>query len=214
MLLENNNYEIFDIIYNFFCILPDIIEKPNQIQDRADTSVYIDSYLSNLSKEDNVMIKEARDGFLRKLEEFRTTDNINILLEIDLYSRKSPDEMFLFDERIPVLDEEETEFIIDGFVRPKNGLRDGWLSKIDDKIAQRREIDFSIRKDGGIDTSFTKWKVRNGETCNYSQRRGEITDNQTLNQPEITKYEGTHYVECFVIENNVCIARSKIKVVI
>jgi hypothetical protein len=57
------------------------------------------------------------------------------------------------------------------------------------------------------------WKVRNfgkeAETAN--QIRGEISSDQgRCRKKETTRYHGEHLVECYIIKNGVCVAKSKI----
>ncbi|PIP56512.1 nucleotidyltransferase, partial [candidate division WWE3 bacterium CG22_combo_CG10-13_8_21_14_all_39_12] len=40
--------------------------------------------------------------------------------------------------------------------------------------------------------------------------RGEITLGGTAQSPEKTIYPGSHYVECYAVENNVCTAKDRI----
>ena len=43
--------------------------------------------------------------------------------------------------------------------------------------------------------------------------RGQIIDdNGTEKRKEDTNFEGAHYVECYIIKNNVCVARDRIDV--
>lgn len=54
-----------------------------------------------------------------------------------------------------------------------------------------------------------KWKVRNfgNEAKNLGALRGEITDdNGSETKTESTMYHGEHYVECYIIKNEQCVA--------
>jgi hypothetical protein len=60
-----------------------------------------------------------------------------------------------------------------------------------------------------------KWKVKNlgTEAANAGDLRGEITDDKGFRiKYENTKYTGAHYVECYLIQGNVCIAKNRIVV--
>jgi hypothetical protein len=55
-----------------------------------------------------------------------------------------------------------------------------------------------------------KWKVRNfGEESRLAKDlRGEISNDQgRMRKNEHTRYKGGHYVECYVIKDDVCVAR-------
>ena len=212
---EDQSFEIFDAIFKFFIDLPEIINNPNQINDRANSDKFIDDYLEQFTDEQKEKIKSTRDGFLVKLENLKESSSVDELLEIDFYNRK-PEEEFLFDSEIKTFIDSDSKFKIDGFVKPLTGFSSGWLTQtpqlqkgLTRGQEKTRKIEFSIRNDGTSAEEY-RWKVRNSDECR--QPRGEITLNQTKNNPEITKYVGNHYVECYAISNNVCIARSKVSV--
>src|SRR5580704_4994115 len=58
---------MFDILFRFFCDLPDIIDLP-QIPDRADAMKFIDDYVKDFSADQLRIILEARDFLLIQLE--------------------------------------------------------------------------------------------------------------------------------------------------
>jgi hypothetical protein len=207
--------EIFDSIFKFFTELPEIINNPNQIRDRANHDRFIDDYIAQFTVEQKQRIKEARDGFLVKLENLKESDTIEELLEIFFYQRK-PQEEFLFDAGIKMLTDPTLTFRIDGFVKPLAGFSSGWLSQtpqlqkgVTRGYGRTRFIKFSVRSDNTSAAEY-RWKVKNSNDC--EEPRGEITLNQTKNDPERTVYIGNHYVECYAIKNGVCIARSKVHI--
>lgn len=205
--------EIFDSIFKFFTELPEIIDNPYQIRDRANHDRFIDDYLADFTEEQKEKIIQARDYFLIKLEKFNKNFKISDLVSPCFYRRNESEE-FLFDANIPTLIDESLNFKIDGFIKKKHGYRDGFLSKVNHQIAKNREINFMITSD--IDKDYTKWKVQNDknspEIKSANCVRGEITKNSTLNNPERTQYKGSHFVECYAIRDEECVARSKIHV--
>ena len=211
---ENQNLKIFYAIFEFFTELPEIVNNPNQISDRANNDKFIDDYLEQFTDEQKEKIKYARDGFLVKLETLKESDSIEGLLEIVFYCRK-PDEEFLFDSEIKIFIDDNLKFKIDGFVKPLTGYSAGWLTQTPQfqkgltHGKGQRKIEFSIRSDNTSADEY-RWKVRNSDEC--EQPRGEITLNQTKNNPEVTKYIGDHYVECYAIRNDACVARSRVTV--
>ena len=42
--------------------------------------------------------------------------------------------------------------------------------------------------------------------------RGNIVKESGAHHIENTEFEGEHYVECFLVKNNVCVARDRIEV--
>ncbi len=214
---ENKKLEIFDSIFKFFCEIPKIIEKP-QIKDKADNKKYIDEYLNGLTKEQKSKIIQARDAFLIRLEHFFDKYCVESLIKANFYKRNNS-EKYLFDFNIPVLIEDNNhQFKIDGHLTKKDGFREGKVSEFLQKgndIPKKREIQFYIKKDIEIKYNYTMWKVQNDKSSpevTVDQKRGEITKDQTCNNPENTAYSGKHYVECYAISNNICIARDKLSV--
>ena len=65
-----NSLEIFDAIFKFFVELPEMLNNPNQLEDRANKGKFIDDYLAELSDYQKGKIRFARDGFLVRLEDF------------------------------------------------------------------------------------------------------------------------------------------------
>ena len=212
---RETSLEIFDAIFKFFVELPEMLNNPNQIEDRANKGKFIDDYLAELSDCQKAKISSARDGFLVKLEDFNEKSSVDGLLEIWFYSRK-PHEQFLFDFKKKMLTDDNFTFRADGFVEPLSGYRHGWIMEtphlrkgLTHWPGQERSIRFSVRSDNTQATEYL-WKVRNSDDC--IQPRGEITRNQTANNPEKTAYPGDHYVECYAIRGDECVARSKVNV--
>jgi len=58
------------------------------------------------------------------------------------------------------------------------------------------------------------WKVKNqgAEALRRNQIRGQIIKTNKTKQVENTQFIGPHYVECYIVKNNVCIARDRINV--
>lgn len=204
--LNTPNYQIFDVIFRFFKELPGLLENPNQIKDRANDDKYIDDYLKDFTLDQKQKIREARDNFLIKLEDFSEDDSIEELVAINFYQRASLSEKYLFDEGIPVL---ITDTIcINGWIQKDNRdfRRLNAMGFIDNGYKIRFEAFMSPPCD------LRKWKVKNDNKS--PQPRGEITDNHTKNAIEETRYTGKHYVDCYAIKNNVCIAKARQNVVI
>jgi adenylyl/guanylyl cyclase-like protein with sensor domain len=203
---DNPEFEIFDGVFRFFVTLPERINKPS-IPDRANKTKYIDSYLNDLSKEQKNAIIQARDYFLKSLEEISEDDTAESLLDINFYKRVSTSEQFLFDFNIPTLTEKQFSFTIIGEAPERNdgSFRKMILDKIG-KILINREVYFKTK--GSVpNVDLFKWKVRNDD--NSPQPRGEITDHTTKNDPEHTKYVGEHFVECYAILDNICVAKAR-----
>lgn len=209
---ENSDLEIFDAIFKFFIDLPNIIENPNAIADRANNGKFIDDYLAKLTTLQKLQITRARDYFLIQLENLIQADSFETLFDIDFYIRSS-EEKFLFDFEIPVCIDDTLRFDIDGYLRKKDGFRE-YAYKISTNnglVGKNNSIKFRIETNTTNANQY-KWKVRNDNSC--SQPRGEITDDKTRNDPESTAYTGNHYAECFAIIDNHCVAKARQNVII
>lgn len=202
---EHQDIEIFDGVFNFFLTLPEKIRYP-QIKDRADSSKYIDSYLVDLTKQRREMVQQARDHFLKCLEEISDIDPIDVLLDVKFLRRACSSEEYLFDQGIPVLTDGNYSFDIRGHVQIREGSFRAFILDVIGRISIDRKINFRVEGTPPPVDMF-KWKVKNAD--HSPQPRGEITDHQTRNDPEHSKYFGEHYVECYAILNNVCVAKAR-----
>lgn len=202
---KHQDVEIFDGIFEFFVSLPDNIIAP-QIRDRADENKYIDSYLEDLTKEQPDMVRHARDALLKKLEELTDADPIADLLNVHFFQRACASEEYLFDQNIPTFTDDEVSFRIRGHVQERQGGFRRYILDAIGLIPVDRKIKFRI-EGAPPPVDMFKWKVKNDD-CS-PQPRGEITDNQTRNDPEHTKYIGDHYVECYAILNDICVAKAR-----
>ena len=201
----NRDSTIFDGIFYFFTKLKNFIDCP-KIRDRANSQRYIDEYLRDLTEEQKVILLQARDCFLIKLENFSEEDSVEILIDGCFYERKGKEEEFLFDYDIPTLVENQSSFEIFGEVQERaGGFRKKRLNK-SGVISVDRKIKFRV-EESPQNIDLFKWKVKNDDSC--LEPRGEISDNCTRCDPESTKYIGDHYVECYAIRNNVCVAKSR-----
>jgi len=100
----------------------------------------------------------------------------------------------------------------------QDGFRSNWLSEFIKRryfLKKKKKLEFLILKNN-VESPYTvKWKVRNfGEEAKLANYlRGEISDDLGYEKKkEDTKYMGEHYVECYIIKDNVCVAKDIIKV--
>tara|TARA_R110002050_G_scaffold14376_10_gene45429 strand:+ start:1872 stop:3191 length:1320 start_codon:yes stop_codon:yes gene_type:complete len=200
---------IFDSIFSVMSNLKQSIEKPH-IVDRADSNKHIDQYVAELSDTEIKLIHDGIDAFLKTLESFR--GNVELLLKSGYYDRK-PKEKFLFDFGIPVLEDEYWEFKIDGFIKSRDGYREyrARLSQTNGIVDTKNSIDFKIIENN-VPHDTLKWKVKNDDNC--GEPRGEISHDNTTSKNESTAFLGKHFVECYAILNNTCVAKSRADVII
>lgn len=100
----------------------------------------------------------------------------------------------------------------------QNGFRTGLLSSF---LARRfpllkgKKLLFTVTRSNVPTPYNVMWKVRNfgDEARDANGLRGEITHDRGARQKEErTLYHGEHYVECYVIKDDVCVAVGKILV--
>lgn len=100
----------------------------------------------------------------------------------------------------------------------QNGFRNNFLSNfILNKLPllKNKKLVFRITKNTVPDPFEIKWKVRNfgSEAKDANDLRGEISDDfGSAEKKENTRYMGEHYVECYIIRSNICVASDRILV--
>lgn len=210
---ENYKLEIFDAIFKFFVEMPKIIKTPS-IKDRANKNKFIDKYLEDISGNEREIITQARDCFLKKMEQFSENNCIKELIEPCLYKRAVSEE-FLFDNNIPILTNNKYKFQMKGYLENRKGFRNYRFDINTNKgvVGKDKCIKFII-ENNNANTDYYKWKVKNDDNC--KEPRGEITETTAKERTkrEHTEYEGKHYVECYAILNGICIAKSRQDVII
>jgi adenylyl/guanylyl cyclase-like protein with sensor domain len=193
--------DTYDAVFKFFCELPSRITQ-SSIPDRADPTKNIDAYVDSLSEDERILVRQTRDYFLINLEQIKKGDDVGELLSAGLHAPKT--EAYLFDQCIPVLT--DANLLIYGRALQRQGSFSERILDAVGKIEIDRKIEFRINGHAPTVDLF-KWKVKNDDSS--PERRGEITDHRTRNDPEHTKYNGVHYVECYAIRSGVCIARAR-----
>ncbi len=80
------------------------------------------------------------------------------------------------------------------------------------KLLWQKRFHYYLTQKTNVKEPFTvKWQVVNtGAEANHNLR-GSFYDSDTgdkLQRTEATQYRGFHWVECFIIKDGVCVARS------
>jgi Adenylyl/Guanylyl and SMODS C-terminal sensor domain len=209
---SNINLDIFDSIFKCLSELKEKIQNPI-LRDRGDTTKFIDSYVSELTENERGLIHQAVDAILIAFENIDNINDLNRLVKSGYYWRIAGTEKFLFDQKIPVLIDDSVQLKIDGFVWKAIGFREykANLKYVGGIVDTKNAIDFKITSNNTY-SDIVKWKVKNDN--NSSEVRGEITDFNTPGNPEKTAYIGRHFVECYSIKSNVCIAKDRVDVVV
>lgn len=81
-------------------------------------------------------------------------------------------------------------------------------------LRPKKNLDFFIKSTNCPMPYSIYWKVRNTgvEAIRLNQIRGQIRKTNKSHHMEITSFYGPHYVECYLVKNNICVARCKIDV--
>jgi hypothetical protein len=111
------------------------------------------------------------------------------------------------------LTDDGLKFKADGLIEKEDGFRKfiAKIKQLSGIVDTKNSIKFRLIENN-TNCDLVKWKVRNDN--NSKEPRGEITDHKTYQDPEKTAYIGNHYVECYAIKNNECIARDKVNVIV
>lgn len=96
-------------------------------------------------------------------------------------------------------------------VEEKQGFRSGDLARLRHRVQKERTLHFVATTDTPPPYE-AYWKVRNsGDEAQASrQLRGEIKrDSGNLRKEETTLYRGSHWVECYIVKDNTCVAATR-----
>lgn len=209
---NDSRLEIFDAIFYFFTDLKVHLKRP-AIVDRANRSRFIDEYISELTPSQLDIIYIAIDAILIKFENIEEVASIESVINAKFNGRNCSSEIFLFDQKIPTLTNCDLEFKIDGFIK-KHERSLPWQRRLSQEgfvVEKGNELKFRTIKNN-TNAALIKWKVKNDKTSDHE--RGEITDHQTKNCPEQVAFKGKHYVFAYAINDNVCVAKNAIKVIV
>jgi hypothetical protein len=181
-----------------------------KIRDRADNNIFIDNYVLELNQAELNLIDQAVDAILIAFENI--DENIENLINAGYYKRSSNEE-FLFDSKIPVLENPDLIFEIEGFIKRVPGFRE-YTAKLSNRngiVSTNNSIKFEI-VGNNTNNDSRKWKIKNDNDS--PDPRGEIGYENEPVRFESTKYYGHHFAECYAIKNGECIAKSKLNVII
>lgn len=217
LFLTNPSISCIEAIHQFFFTLSSFLVQP-QLPDKADRSKFTDDYINTFSEEEKKQIEACIKSCAQMLEKMGEVHNegdvislIGILLSGKAALEREATEEFLFDHSVPVAIDPTIQLTIDGIVlEATGGFRSYSLKGNGNRVYKERRIEFRVTSSTvpNYVPVYYKWKVKNQGT-EATELRGEITNHQTRNSPERTKYRGIHYVECYAIVNNVCVAKAR-----
>ena len=172
------------------------------------------------SKLDDAKDDEREDALIslfgRKISTSVVKNNFSLYNSRGFDCHSAPSEQFI-----------EDKFSVDivGHVRvdcqvTQDGFRPFWLSsilsrKINKWLSKNKQLYFRV-----VDTDIKEpfdvyWKVRNigNDAKQRRMERGQIyKDDGHRERREHTDFNGCHYVECYIVKNGICVARSRIQV--
>jgi hypothetical protein len=107
------------------------------------------------------------------------------------------------------------KFRLIGRVIKKPGYREYDLNMQGNKVAIGREIKFRIDKCNVPQPYKIYWKTlnRGNEAQKNNCVRGQIVLRDNIHS-EPTSFRGNHYVECYIVKDNVCVAKDRQSVII
>lgn len=128
--------------------------------------------------------------------------------------KASPTEEFIDSTlRIPIRLTRSVTLV--GRVRRAGVTRAYDLPRRGDRVQKNRTIDFELRDLNVTGPHQVFWKVKNNgsEALDAQQPRGQVEEGSS-SRYESTSYVGSHYVEVYIVQNNVCVAMSRQPVII
>ena len=201
------------IRYIFENLIEEYLKSP-KFKDKADSKRYIDSYVEDLTEGELNEIKLYQNSAKILLEKILNAENKNSVKK--LIERLLSREEFIEGYGIKRHNNSEYFLKIDGrfAIDTDTGKRSASLRQNNEIIKKGKEIKFGIKEKDLPKDCDLKWKVKNrGQEAKENKcLRGEISDDVTSQDPEKARYLGVHYVECYAIAGNKCIAHDRIKV--
>jgi hypothetical protein len=93
------------------------------------------------------------------------------------------------------------------------GFRNEFLRNMLDKLKVNKKLKFFIENTDVQEPYSIKWKVKNeGEIAKQKNNfRGQVSSGNVIKN-ETSTFGGSHFVECYIIKNNICVARDRIEV--
>lgn len=203
---KDTSISLIESLFKFFLNFKNSLNTPS-IRDRADSSKHIDDYILEFTEQDREHFRQQIDVALYYIEQIGLSDNeadIKGLLEKLCYPSKkscrdSNSENFLFDFNIQAF--VDPKATVDGYcdVKEKYGRHYPIDGKKRHSLPKQASLRFNCYCPMGYDSY---WKVKN--SLDSAEIRGEITSDHTKCSPENTKYTGHHYVECYIVKDNIC----------
>lgn len=220
---KNKNYDIY------LEILKELFKYLNELNKEQSYWHALGSNQCVYNKDNGNFIDKAKNAYenIKDLDE--NSDNINEVLR-DLLGNDFPKEELTAEKASFDKNYRDTEqFIYNLFqVDIQYNLKidckitqDGWRDQILSRILKaggllrtNKKLDFYIKYTDTPEPYDIYWKIRNIGDMAIKRDciRGQIIKTNDNHQIEETNFKGPHYVECYLVKNNICIARGRIDV--
>lgn len=233
---ETDDLEIFQAIKVFFTKLPYYLQEPSFI-DRANSSMYVDSYISSITDVDRAKILAQVNkvhSLLSAMEHEADRDKVLSLAKQILSGTLSSNELAVTNTAASLINLGDhshqrslgsagitdqpsypckvtlkAELFFRGPRDKKINRRSRGLFKSGSLIPTHCQIDFTAKTDAPVPYKVYWQVVNTGEHAHsVGGTRGSIVEGG-LKNTELSLYTGMHWIECFIVtQENVCIARS------
>lgn len=176
-----------------------------------DNDLFEDYSLDDLKKYINILKKQKE--YLEKEESSNNIWRTILGSNFPLCKTKPSYEEFIENE-FPINFEEKYKLIIDCKVT-QDGWRPNLLSeilKINGFLQLKKRLEFFICNSNVHSPYDIVWKVRNIGKYEPKKLRGQLIRNQGKSLIESTDFSGPHFVECYIIKDKECVAKTRIDV--
>jgi len=219
-ILGNSEIESYSTGLNLFFDNANNYLEDVCICDPANSSNFVDDYLTDderknlkyLIKTEAIVAKNAIDfennGETDKaIKEWDKIFTFNPEKKKSLTSKQSHEKNLLYSENLQYKIKVTSKL----FNPTLNKYKENYYSN-SRKLPKGWKLRFYVDTSNVPDPKKVFWQVVNTgqEAERAGDLRGEVLDDQGNNRrDEHTKYKGTHYVNCFVVKDNICIAKGR-----
>jgi hypothetical protein len=169
--------------------------------------------IKDLTEETKDLNKKLRSIFGTSFpKKEKLTEQASVYKEYADYSYRDTEQFI--EDLLPV--DVKYEIMLDCKVT-QNGWRDQFLSHIlenNEMLRINKKLDFYITYTDVPSPYDIYWKVKNeGDIAKQKNMiRGQINKTNNMHRTEETSFKGSHYVECYLVKNGVCVAKGRIRV--
>ena len=230
---ENNSYK--NVGYDSYLdVLKELFKYLKGLNKEQNYWFALGSNQQVYNSNDGIFVDKANDAYedIKDLEE--ESENVNDvlrnLLGSDFPKKQVTSEQASLYKSLSIKSYRNTEefiermFTVDiryNLIIDCKVTQDGWRDQLLSTILRQRDLlrinkklDFYIEHTNAPEPYDIYWKVKNeGEVAIQKDCiRGQIKRTNSKHHEERTNFKGPHYIECYLVKNNVCVARARINV--